>query len=52
MSEDQHETSLIEPAPDQDAGAAPRPDPPADEDLVADLEEQERGGWMNEPTTG
>jgi hypothetical protein len=52
MSEPQDETSLTE-----NPGAEPVQDPPAatpprDEGLVDELEGQERGGWLDEPTTG
>ena len=46
------DTSLIE-GSDEPADPTPPPaDPPRDDGLVAEIEEQERAGWLDEPTTG
>ena len=52
MSDPDEGTSLIEGQDEGGGTNVPETDPPADESLTEDVEEQERGGWMNEPTTG
>jgi hypothetical protein len=52
MTEPSDETSLTE-GSDQGTAATPTPaDPPQDPGLVDEVEDQERKGWLNEPTTG
>jgi hypothetical protein len=51
MSEPSEETSLTE-NQDRDEAMPTPADPPADPGLVDALEDQERKGWSNEPTTG
>jgi hypothetical protein len=52
MSEPSDETSLIEGQDSEPADTPPPAQPPSDPGLVDELEDQERTGWLNEPTTG
>jgi hypothetical protein len=52
MSDPDEDTSLIE---GQDEGGGTMPavaEPPRDDGLVEEIDEQEHKGWLNEPTTG
>ena len=52
MSAANDDTSLIEGSDESKHATPPPADPPRDEGLVEEMEEQERAGWLNEPTTG
>jgi hypothetical protein len=52
MSESSDETSLIEGQGSGATDTAPPAEPPSDPGLVDEIEDQERKGWLNEPTTG
>ena len=52
MSDTSQDTSLTGGQDDPTPETAPRADPPPDDRLVEELEEQERKGWLGESTTG
>jgi len=52
MSNAGEDTSLGSGEDDPTPETAPVADPPTDDRIVDELEEQEQKGWLNEPTTG